>query len=362
VSREARILVVDDNDDNRYTLVERLKREGFTALSVAGDGVEALALLAAASFDLVLLDVMLPQLGGVQVLERMKADAALRHVPVIMISALTDQERVVRCIELGAEDYLPKPFEPVVLRARIGACLERKRLRDLEQDLLGELQQQRQQLDATLRAILPEPTVRELRLTGRIAPRRFDDVAVLFADIIDFTGYCDGRSPEEVVSELDCFACLCEELFGLHGLEKIKTLGDAVLATANLLAPHPDPVLACVRCALAIFEAAQRLPSRWTLRAGVHAGPLVAGVVGHEKFSFDIWGDTVNVAARLAEVGDDAAVYLTDAAWRRLGGRVAGVPLGRVALKGKRPVQVYRCTGEATAAAEAEPERLRLGA
>jgi class 3 adenylate cyclase len=361
VSAAPRILVVDDNDDNRYTLTERLKREGYADLAVAADGTEALAMIGSKPFDVVLLDVMLPGVGGVQVLEHMKGDPALRHVPVIMISALSDREHLVRCLELGAEDYLPKPFEPVVLRARLGACLDRKRLRDQEQAHLGELQVQRQQLDACLRAILPEPTVRELRLTGRIAPRRFDEVAVLFADIVGFTRYCDGRSPEAVVSDLDRFACLCEELFDLHGLEKIKTVGDAVLATANLLEPHADPVLATVQCARAILDAAQRLPSQWTLRAGVHVGPVVAGVIGHEKFSFDVWGDTVNVAARLAEAADAAAVYLTQDAWDRLGGRVPGTPLGRRALKGKRPVQVYRCVDRA-APADAVCDRQRLGA
>ena len=127
----ARLLVVDDNENNRYTLTQRLKRQGYADLTTAENGREALELMQAHDFDLVLLDVMMPEMTGYDVLERLKADARLRDVPVIMISAVGEVESVVRCIQLGAEDYLPKPFNPVLLQARVGASLEKKRLRDV---------------------------------------------------------------------------------------------------------------------------------------------------------------------------------------------------------------------------------------
>ena len=124
------ILVVDDNEDNCYTLTRRLKRQGYDNVATAGHGREALELLAARPFDLVLLDVMMPDMNGYEVLETMKADPALRGIPVVMISALDEIDSVARCIELGAEDYLAKPFDPTLLRARVRDCLEKKRLRD----------------------------------------------------------------------------------------------------------------------------------------------------------------------------------------------------------------------------------------
>lgn len=124
------ILVVDDNEDNCYTLTRRLKRQGYDNVATAGHGREALELLAARSFDLVLLDVMMPDMNGYEVLETMKADPALRGIPVVMISALDEMDSVTRCIELGAEDYLAKPFDPTLLRDRVRDCLEKKRLRD----------------------------------------------------------------------------------------------------------------------------------------------------------------------------------------------------------------------------------------
>ena len=121
------LLVVDDNDDNRYTLTRRLKRQGYDNVATAEHGRQALELMAARRFDLVLLDVMMPEMDGLEVLETMKADPALRCIPVVMISALDELDSVARCIELGAEDYLTKPFNPTHLRDRVRACLDRQR-------------------------------------------------------------------------------------------------------------------------------------------------------------------------------------------------------------------------------------------
>ncbi len=146
---EARLLVVDDIEDNRYALTRRLAREGYRSVATAVDGRQALQLLAAEPFDLVLLDIMMPNMNGYEVLEQMKADDGLRHVPVIMISAIDELDSVVRCIELGAEDYLFKPFNPILLRARVGASLERKRLHDEVMARTRELSESLEQQTAT---------------------------------------------------------------------------------------------------------------------------------------------------------------------------------------------------------------------
>jgi adenylate cyclase len=150
------------------------------------------------------------------------------------------------------------------------------------------------------------------------------------------------------VAEFHRFACACEDLVEAHGLEKINAIGDAVLATANLLRPHPEPVLAAVRCGLAIVSAAGSLPGGWAVRVGIHFGAVVAGVVGREKFGFEIWGDTVNLAGRLSKLGEEPAVYLSEIARDRAGARLDTVPLGAVAGKGKGDLPVFRCLGEAT--------------
>ena len=171
-----RILVVDDDEANRETLGRRLERQGHT-VTTAPDGAAALALARREPFDLVLLDVMMPVLDGYGALDALKADETLRHIPVIMISALDELVSVVRCIERGAEDYLPKPFDPTLLRARIGASLEKKALRDQEQRYLHQIDETRRRLEAELdeaaryvRSILPPPTTEPLRIDWSYAP------------------------------------------------------------------------------------------------------------------------------------------------------------------------------------------------
>ena len=148
-------LVVDDNEDNRYTLARRLSREGYANIRFAANGRDALQMLAAQRFDLVLLDIMMPDMNGYEVLERIKATPALRDIPIIMISALDELDSVIRCVELGAEDYLNKPFNPTLLRARIGASLETTRLRDEVRANLDRLEQELEAARSLQLAMLP---------------------------------------------------------------------------------------------------------------------------------------------------------------------------------------------------------------
>lgn len=171
-SSAGRILVVDDNESNRDMLSRRLRRRGYV-VEVAEDGRRALEMVQTSPFDLILLDIMMPELNGYAVLERLKSDEELRHVPVLMISAVDDIESVVRCIELGADDYLPKPFNPILLRARVEASLSRKYLHDRErlyaQSLERELEIGRQIQQSFLPATLPQPPGWEIAVRFRPA-------------------------------------------------------------------------------------------------------------------------------------------------------------------------------------------------
>jgi CheY-like chemotaxis protein len=334
LAHRATLLVVDDNDSNRAALRRRLTRQGH-AVAVAADGREALERVRDQPPDLILLDVILPGLSGFQVLERLKADERLRHIPVIMMSALDEVDSVVRCIETGAEDYLTKPFNPVLLQARIGACLEKKRL-------LEAVEQERRRADELLHVILPGEVVQELKATDAVRPRRFEDVAVLFADVAGFTPFCDRSRPEEVVEHLQALVERAEEIALAHGVEKIKTIGDAFMAAAGLLRPAANPVLACLRCGLDLLAAGRALPTGWDLRVGIHVGPVVAGVIGRRQYLFDLWGDTVNTAARLESHGLPGTVSLSGPAWQRVAGLCRGEPLGPVAVKGKGTLEVVR--------------------
>jgi class 3 adenylate cyclase/CheY-like chemotaxis protein len=346
------LLVVDDDEANRDMLARRLRRQGF-AVAVASGGIEALQALRAQRFDLVLLDLVMPGLDGYEVLVRLKADPELAAVPVLMISAFDRVEGMARCIQAGAEDFLPKPFDPVLLRARVSAALEKKRLREQETRFLHRIQEEKHRVDELLHIILPRDVAAELKATGQVKPRRLDQVGVLFCDIVDFATYSDRRPPERIVPYLQTLVEAFEETAARHGLEKIKTIGDSFMAVAGLLAAVPNPGLDCVRCGLDLIADARNHPAGWTVRVGVHAGPVIAGIVGRKKYQYDVWGDTVNTAARLEQAGDPGVVCVAADLWPALASHVNGHTKGRVAIKGKGEMELHCVTGLASAAGDA---------
>jgi class 3 adenylate cyclase/ActR/RegA family two-component response regulator len=329
-----RILVVDDQESNRDLLGRWLRKQGHP-FATAENGRQALEVLAREPFDLVLLDILMPELNGVQVLQRLKADGRLRHIPVIMISALNELDSVVRCIEMGAEDYLPKPFQPVLLRARIGASLEKAAY-------LQQIERLKQRFNDLLLAILPSAVVDELTRGGSVAPRRYERAAVLFGDIEGFTGYCERHPPEEVVALLKDLVQAFEEIAGRHKVQKIKTIGDSFMAAAGLLVPVENPVLACVHAGLEMIATARRLPPHWNLRVGVHAGSVVAGLLGRRQYLYDLWGATVNTAARVEANGVAGSVTLSRAAWEQIADLARGESRGTIEAKGIGPMEMVR--------------------
>jgi adenylate cyclase len=333
VSVTGTVLVVDDRETNRDLLRRRLERDGHT-VTTASNGRKALQLLRSQPFDLVLLDLMMPDLSGWQVLEQLKADRHLRCLPVIMISALNELHSAVRCIEIGADDFLVRPVNPILLRARINACLEKKRLRDQEASYLKQIEAAEKRANELLNAVLPEMIVKQFKGVDRPRPCRHENVAVLFADIVNFTSYCDNHDPEEVVRYLGELVSVWEKSALEHRVQKIKTIGDAFMAASGLLEKVDNPVLSCVQFGLDMIAAVQQLPTEWDLRVGIHYGPLVAGVIGSRQFLYDLWGDTVNTAARMESHGVAGSITLSMEAWKQ----IASVSRGwerMVEVKGK---------------------------
>jgi adenylate cyclase len=198
-----------------------------------------------------------------------------------------------------------------------------------------------------LHATLPAAAVHELKATNQVRPRRFENVAVLFCDVVGFTNYCNKHQPEEVVSHLQDLVEAVEVISAKHGLEKIKTIGDAFLATAGLLQHVQDPAIASIRAGLEMVEAARQLEAGWEVRVGIHMGPLVGGIIGQKQFSFDIWGDTVNIAARIADQAEPGGVLVSATIWRNSADVFEGRSKGMVELKGKGTLELIQCVGMA---------------
>jgi len=329
------ILLIDDAPGNIEVAREILK--GIYKTRVATSGAKALELVKVLPPpDLILLDVKMPEMDGYEVCGRLKLDPATRDIPVIFLTAMTEAADETKGFDMGAVDYIHKPFSPPVVLARVQTHLNLRETRE-------QLAREKQLVDRLLENILPSAAVKELKTTGKVAPQRFDNVAVLFIDLVSFTAFCDRHTPEEVVGALSDLFLMFEETASRNGLEKIKTIGDAFLATAGLLNPVVDPLRAAVSCALEIAAATPRIREGWRVHAGVHLGPVMAGIVGRERYQFDVWGDTVNVAARLTSAASANSVVLTESLGAGLEGLTIS-PRGIVELKGKGPVPLVEIT------------------
>ena len=209
------------------------------------------------------------------------------------------------------------------------------------QDALAQAREAQNQADELLHALLPKKAADEIRSIGTVIPRRYENVAVLFCDVTNFTSYCDKHEPEDVVSRLDALFVIFERVTARHGLEKIKTIGDGFMAAGGLLHEIQDPIGSAVRCGLEMASTLIDARLGWEVRVGVHAGPVVAGVVGQERYQFDIWGDTVNVAARMSDKSKPGHVAVTKAVWEQVASRFEAEDFGDMEVKGKGTIAVF---------------------
>ena len=343
----ASVLVVDDEPFNIDLLCQELEEMGHNPVPAA-DGEAAMNMLAAKEVDLVLLDIMMPRMNGLQVLEALKEDGRLPNLPVIVVSAIDDIKSVARCIRLGAEDHLVKPFDPALLRARVEGTLEKKRLRD-------KVARQLEVTRALFGRYVP-PGVAEHVLSGdgELVPV-LREASVLFSDLVGFTAIAQHMTPAEVMDLLNAYFEVVIEPVHAHGGVVNEFMGDGMLISFNL--PQPDPYHADNAVAAA-FEIQEKLAKRsfgghrLSARIGVHTGPVVAGnVAAGEHLHYTILGDAVNVAARLEEAnkeyGTSVLVSAATASLLREDYRLER--LGDTSIRGKTaPVPVYTRRQQAT--------------
>ncbi len=339
------ILVVDDNENNVFTLTHRLKREGFDNVKTAYNGPDALEIIAKDNIDLVLLDIMMPGMSGYEVLEKLKDHIIHRRLMVLMISAEDSLESIVKCIKNGAEDFLPKPFNVDLLRVRIGSCMEKKWFTDQENHYRDQIETERKQYKDLLNSIFPSAVVNELTTTNEVKPRNYQNTAVMFADVVGFTKYCDSHSPEEILNNLQALVNEFETCALKYNVGKIKTIGDAFMATAGMLEESDNPVLDCIKCCEEMIKITPTLPAKWQLSVGISYGEVIAGIVGHRQYLYDVWGDTVNTASRLQALAEPDKIYLSKEAWAKIQDSCEAEPLGACVIKGKGCMDVFKYIG-----------------
>jgi class 3 adenylate cyclase len=330
-AKSARVLLVEDNRVNRLLLARHVELLGHQ-VEMVEDGLAALARLQEAAFDLLLMDIEMPGMNGIELLERLRATPDLRELPVIVTSGVEGVNSVVRCIELGAEDYLHKPVNLVLLKARINASLERKRLRDQQRELV--------------KRFATSEVAQNLEAEGFSLGGRRVQATVMFCDIRGFTTLVESQPPEEIIELLNTYYTLMFAAISGHGGVVNQMIGDGLMAVFGA----PQPLESAGRCAVnaaaemiemvAQFSEEQVAFGKPPIRIGVGiaSGDVVAGYTGtRQRATYTCIGDTVNVAARLeAHTKVAGRTILFDAATReQLGGDMPSESLGQVQFKGK---------------------------
>jgi len=333
-----KILIADDNRVNRLLLGRGLEQQGHTVV-FAEHGREALDLLRTDDFDLLLLDVLMPELDGYEVLAELKRDTHLREIPVIMTSSLDELDSVVKCVEMGAEDYLNKPINPVLLNARIGASLEKKRLRDQQRELISKF--------AT------KEVAEDLLTSGFSLGGNQVDASAMFCDIRSFTSIVESRDPAETIELLNDYYTLMMDAIGGEGGVVNQIVGDGLMAIFGAPLPNEDHRRRAVLAARQMVELIRLFNEERAagdqlqieIGVGIASGPVIAGYTGTiHRATYTCVGDTVNIAARLEAHTKvlNRPILIDENTQRGVGEGIALEAQGEVQVKGKtQPVTVY---------------------
>ena len=325
---DIKILVVDDTESARRTLKAHLSHPGYE-VHEARSGSEALDVLETLTPDVILLDVMMPDMDGFETCERIKARPECEPIPVVMCTALDSQSDRNEGLRAGADEFLTKPVNGTELRLRVKALAKVKAYHDL------------------LSNVLPAPIARRLREEPGAVADEVQDGTILFSDIKGFVSFSKGRTAAEVVEVLNAVFTAFDARTEALGLQKIKTIGDAYMVAGGLGA-EDDSVAATgkmVELAIGLFDLVEQVGAAHGvslgLRVGVHCGPLIGGVIGTSRLAYDVWGDTVNVASRMESHGVVGGVQLSDAAYRRVAGKYPFEARPGLEIKGRGAMDAW---------------------
>jgi class 3 adenylate cyclase len=365
----ALLLIVDDNRDNRDILEARLTSRGY-ATATAVDGEEAVAKATALVPDLILLDVMMPKLDGLEVTRRLRADPALPFIPIVLVTAKAAVKDVVAGLEAGADDYLTKPVEHAALVARVRSMLRIKALHDEVQARKAELAAWNRTLEERVAAQVAEigrmsrlkrflaPQLAELVVSGgqdQLLESHRREVTVVFCDLRGFTAFADRTPPEAVMAVLGEYHGALGALVHRHEGTLERFLGDGVVVVFNDPLPCAEPERRAVRMAVAMRERIGALSREWRARGhalgfgvGIAHGPATLGRIGFEgREDYAAIGTVANLAARLCDAAADGEILLDSRARAGLAGDTRTEPAGELALKGfARPVAAWRVLGQ----------------
>ena len=340
------ILIVDDESAN-LDIIDKILQQSNHKTFTAESGEEALKILKKESpkIDLILLDLIMPEVNGMDLLKTLKDDNNTYHIPVIMLSALDEIDTIVECISMGADDFLIKPVNRILLHARLNNALEKKYFHDKEIKYQKQIKIEQEKSDKLLLNILPESIAERLKNGESLIADDFEDSTVLFADLAGFTKLSSTISATDVVMQLNSIFSLFDGLLIKYSLEKIKTIGDCYMLVGGLPKPDKNHAYSVARMALEMLDIIKEINTKTNqslkVRIGINSGPVAAGVIGKEKFIYDLWGDTVNVASRMETFGSNSKIHVSANTYLQLKDYYNFTKRDKINIPGKGTMQTY---------------------
>ena len=327
------VLIVDDAVENLQVLSGLLKDK--YRIKIAKNGEKALELANAAEKpNLILLDVVMPGMSGFEVCAQLKSDESTKNIPVIFITALNEATDETKGFAVGGADFIAKPFHPEVVLARIQTHIE--------------LQAAKQKSDTLLKVLLPENVVNDLINKGKHIPEIHNNVSVLFFDFVGFTNMTTQMNPQDLIEELSGIFTDFDELCSKHHATRIKTIGDAYMATTGLGSDDKNHAIDLVNTGIDfinyLIQRNQASQYKWQCRIGIHSGSVIAGIIGKNRFAYDILGDDVNIAAKVESAGVPMKVTITEATKQLCGEQFVSESIGKVMLKRRGEMELFVVT------------------
>ncbi len=324
------ILAVDDSVENLQILATLLKDD--YKIKIAKSGAKALELARQHPVpDLILLDIIMPEMDGFEVCEVLKADPQTQKIPVIFLTALNEVADETKGLKKGGADFIAKPINPDIVKARINIHLA--------------LQAERKKSESLLKVLLPDHVISDLIRKGSHKPEIHDNVSILFCDFIGFTGITSQLAPEFLIAELTDIYGRFDEICEARGATRIKTIGDAYMAATGLSNNNYNHAEQLVNTGLDFLTYLRNrnidAKQQWTCRIGVHSGSVISGIIGKTRFVYDIIGVDVNIAARVESAGKGMAVTVTEATKSLLGDGYEFQSIGITQLKGIDEQELY---------------------
>lgn len=339
-SRRGTVMVVDDEEHNRTLLRDPLEAQGYKVIEVE-NGIRALQKVVEDVPDVILLDLMMPKMDGFEVCRRLKKYSKAAHVPILVLTALSDRKERLMGIEAGANDFLTKPVDIQDVVLRVNNAIYTKRLHDL-------LQIEREKSERLLRNILPNAIAERMKGGELNIAEHHADATLLVADLVGFTALTASIDPVQIVNLLNEIFSAFDVLTEKRGLEKIKMIGDAYMVAGGIHSRHSDHAEAIAELAFDFQKQVEKFNEQYgtgfRIRIGVHSGPLVAGVIGRKCFAYDVWGETVNTVCRLESTGKAGKIQISESTYNQLKEKYPLGPAHKIDLKDHGTLSAYWLT------------------